>query len=92
MASLRYVSPYRFRVAVGAYAIMLLVATVYVIRPFGTELDAFATLLGMFMLAGVALWPRSDGENSVDRKLARRNWSDRIAFEADRGPSASGQG
>ncbi len=83
MPSIRYVSAFRFRVAAAAYAIMLLIAYVYVARPFGTELDAFAALLGIIVLACIALWPRNDEERSVERKLSRRNWADRIDFEGE---------
>ena len=83
MASIRYVSAFRFRVAVVAYAMMLLVAYIYVMRPFDTVLDAFAALLGIFVLACVALWPRTDEDRSVERKLSRRNWADRIDFDGE---------
>lgn len=88
MPSIRYVSAFRFRVAVAAYAMMLLVAYVYVMRPFGSELDVFVALIGIIVLACVALWPRNDDERSIERKLSRRNWADRIAFEGDGKPGS----
>lgn len=66
-----------FRVTAAAYAMMLVLAYVAYMRPFGNEMDAFTVLLCMAILACVALWPRS-GDRSDAADSMRRTWADRI--------------
>jgi hypothetical protein len=66
-----------FRVTAAAYAMMLVLAYVAYMRPFGNEMDAFSVLLCMSILACVALWPRS-GDRSDAADSMRKTWADRI--------------